>query len=176
MIATEVDWQAMHVPHVGSLGIGGIIGYTRASAFMSYDNPARGASGEETYFRMWAFAVAGVARIDVLARDLDIPLVPYGKLGTWVALWNTGNGLGTSVSADGREGKGRTHGVLWAAGLALELDFLDRSASKSFLVEHGVDHTWLFGEYTGWDLSGLGQTDFAKVGDRTWTFGLGFQM
>lgn len=176
MLAAEVDWQPLHLRHVGSFGLGGLLGYTSASTPAPFKDPARGESGEETYFKMWQFAVVGVARIDVLARDFDIPVVPYAKLGTWMALWNAGNGLGTATSADGRVGKGRTHGVFWALGAALELDFLDRTATKSFMVEHGVEHTWLFAEYTGWDGSGLGQSDFAKVGARTWTFGLGFQM
>ncbi len=176
MFAVEVDWQPIHIPHFASVGVGGIIGYTSASSPAPFVNPARGQSGEDTYWKMWAFSVTSVVRVDVLARDLDIPVIPYGKLGTWVGLWTAGNGLGEATASDGTLGRGRTHGIFWAAGLALELDFLDRSSSKSFLVEHGVDHTWLFAEYTGWDASGLGQSNFAKVGTRTWTFGLGFQM
>jgi len=176
MFGIEVDWQPIHIPHFASLGVAGLIGYTSATSPAPFVNPARGQSGEDTYWKMWAFGLTSVLRVDVLSRDFSIPVVPYGKVGTWMGLWSAGNGLGEATASDGTLGRGRTHGIFWAAGLALELDFLDRSSSKSFLVEHGVDHTWLFAEYTGWDASGLGQSNFAKVGTRTWTFGLGFQM
>lgn len=176
MFAVEVDWQPLQIRHFGSVGVGGIIGYTSAISRAQFVNPARGESGEDIYLKVWQFAVTSVLRVDVLARDFGIPLVPYGKLGTWMALWSAGNGLGVATASDGTLGRGRTHGLFWAAGLALELDFLDRTATKSFLVEHGVEHTWIFAEYTGWDASGLGQSESLKVGTRTWTFGLGFQM
>jgi hypothetical protein len=177
MVGGEVDWQALHVPHFGSIGVGGIFGYTSASAKARFSDRPDVESGEETSFDLWMFSAVAVVRVDVLARETWIPLVVYGKLGPAVGLWSTSNGGGISRAPDGTAARGRTNGSFAAVGAMFLLDVLDRQAAKSFAVEQGVKHTYLFGEYTMANLYGLGQSGpVMQVGDRTWTLGFAFEL
>ncbi len=175
MIGGEVDWQPIHIPHVGSVGLGGLVGYTSASANAQFAD-GTGASDEETSFNVWMLAALAVVRIDVLARETWIPLVPYAKFGPAVGLWSSSDGRGTSRSADGLVARGRTNGFFYAFGGMLLLDALDRQAAKTFAAERGVLHTYAFAEYTIADLSGVGQQNAMQVGDTTWTVGLAFEL
>ncbi len=174
MIGGEVDWQALHIKHVGSIGLGGLFGYTRASGNARFLDGTE--SAEDTRFSMWLLGALAVVRIDVLARETWIPLVPYGKVGLATALWSSSNGLGTSKSADGVEATGRTNGLIYAFGGMFLLDVLDRQSAKTFSAEQGVKHTYLWAEYTIVDLRGLGQKNAMQVGDTTWNFGFAFEM
>jgi hypothetical protein len=175
MIGGEVDYQPIHIRHFASLGFGGIIGYTRATGTAPFKDGTAG-SDEETRLSQWNFAAIANLRIDVLARETWIPLVPYGKFGLATALWSSSNQRGTSIAADGEVGSGHTNGLFYAVGGMFLLDIFDRQAAKTFSVEQGIKHTYFFAEYTVWNLSGLGQGDVMKVGDTTWTLGLSFEM
>lgn len=178
MLGGEFDWQPLHIPHFGSVGIGGLFGYTSATANAQFSDGS-GASAEDTKFTLWNLAALGVLRIDVLARETWIPLVPYAKIGPAFGFWTAENGLGVSEAkaADGSTvlGRGRTNGMLYAFGGMLMLDFLDRQSAKTFDAELGVRHTYFLAEYTLTDLSGLGQSGAMHVGDKTWTLGLAMQ-
>jgi hypothetical protein len=174
MIGGEVDWQAFHIKHVGSLGLGGMFGYTRATANAQFAD-GTGPSAEDTTFSMWLFQVLAVARIDVLARETWVPIVPYVKVGPGMALWTAGNGSGT-VTSGGVEGKGRTYGMIYTVGGMFLLDSIDRQAAKTFAAEQGVKHTYFFFEYMMAELKGLGQSNAMWVGDRTWQLGLAMEL
>ncbi|MBI2393087.1 MAG: hypothetical protein HYV09_26115 [Deltaproteobacteria bacterium] len=174
MIGAEVDWQLVHIPHFGSLGIGGLVGYTKATAKANFTDGS-GVSGEDTAFSLWMLGALAVLRVDVLARETWIPLVPYVKAGPALGLWSSTNGLGAS-RVGGRLGEGRTGGMFYAVGGMFLLDILDRQAAKTFSAEQGVHHTYLFGELTMAEIRGLGQTGAMQVGDRTWTLGIAVEM
>ncbi len=170
MLGGEFDWQPVHIPHFGSVGVGGLIGYTKASANARFSDGS-GASAEDTSFSLWMFSALAVLRVDVLARETWIPLVPYVKAGPAMGLWSASNGSGTS-EVDGVKGKGRTTGMIYAAGMMFLLDVIDRQAAKTFAAEQGVKHTYAFGEFTLAEVTGLGQSGAMQVGDRTWTVGI----
>jgi hypothetical protein len=170
MLGGEFDWQAIHIPHFGSVGLGGMFGYTKASATALYSDGS-GKSAEDTTFSLWMLTALAVIRVDVLARETWIPIVPYGKVGPAMGLWSTSNGSGTS-EINGRKGEGRTYGMMYAVGGMFLLDVIDRQAAKTFSAEQGVKHTYAFGEFTMLEVTGLGQTGAMQVGDRTWTVGL----
>ena len=174
MVGGEIDWQPIHVRHVGSLGIGGLLGYTRANANARFSDGS-GDSAETTTFSMWLLSALLVARIDVLARETWVPLVPYAKIGPSAAFWTASNGSGT-VTVGGVEGRGRTFGMTYAVGGMFLLDAIDRQAAKTFAAEQGVKHTYFFFEYMFAELSGLGQSSAMHVGDRTWTLGLAMEL
>lgn len=171
MIGAEIDWQPLHVKHVGSLGIGGMFGYTRAKANAKFSDGS-GDSAEDTTFSLWVLSPLLVARIDVLARETWVPLVPYAKIGPGIGLWTASNGSGTAT-VDGVLGKGRTLGFVYGVGLMFMLDAIDRQAAKTFSAEQGVHHTYFFGEYTAAELN---QSNAMRVGDRTWTLGLTMEL
>ncbi|MGZ3423237.1 MAG: MXAN_2562 family outer membrane beta-barrel protein [Polyangiales bacterium] len=175
MIGMQVDYEPIHIRHVGSLGFGGIWGYTRATGTAPFADGTAG-SDEQTRLSQWNLAAVATARIDVLARETWIPLVPYGKVGVATSFWSSTNQRGVSQTPDGQVGQGHTNGFFYAFGGMFLLDFFDRQAAKTFSVEQGVKHTYFFAEYTVWDLRGIGQTSVMQVGDSTWTLGLAFEM
>jgi hypothetical protein len=173
MLGAEFDWTPIHLAHFGTLGVGGQLGYTSATANAQFADGS-GASAEDTKFALWMFSALAVLRIDALAKDTWIPLVPYAKVGPSVGLWEASNGLGTS-EVDGVIGKGKTYGLTYAVGALLLLDFLDRQAAKTFDAEQGVRHTYLLGEYVVADVNGAGQSSAMRVGDKTWALGLAME-
>jgi hypothetical protein len=175
MMGLEVDWQALHIPRFGSVGIGGSISYTKSTGTAQFSDGSTG-SAEETSLTLYPMAALGVVRVDVLARRTPVPLVAYGKIGPGVAFWTAANGSGTSVGKDGKSGQGRTFGMVYAIGGAFLLDAFDRQAARSFSVEQGVHHSYFFLEYTITDYHGLGQSGAMYLGDKTWNLGLTFEM
>ena len=177
-IGAEFDWQALRIPHVGSLGPGVSIGYTSASDPAQFTMPQpNGAteSGETTSLWIVPMAAMAVLRADVLWRDVGIPLVPYAKVGIAYALWRASNTLGTS-SFEGVQGEGHSLGTHVALGLSLNLNPFDPYAAQNFDDAMGVNGTYLFAEWTREDYNGLGfQSDPLRVGGTNWTFGLAFE-
>jgi hypothetical protein len=187
-VGAEFDWQALRIPHVGTLGPGAGIGYTKASGnalFAPYNGspcheppeggPCLTVSGETTSLEIFPMYVVGVFRADALWREAHVPLVPYAKFGLAYAIWRASNSLGTS-SANGVTGVGGTFGTQLGLGLGFNLNVFDEYAAKNFDEAMGVNNTYLYAEYTRADLQGLGlQSNPLRVGTQTWTFGLTFE-
>ncbi len=170
----EFDWQALRIPHAGSLGPGASVGYTVSSDPAQFTNGS-GPSGETTSLWIIPMAVMAVFRVDVLWRDVGIPVVPYAKVGIAYALWRASNTLGTS-NFEGVSGEGHSWGVHYAAGLSLNLNPFDPYAAQNFDDSLGVNGTYVFAEWTRDDFNGLGfQSDPLRVGSSNWTFGLAFE-
>jgi hypothetical protein len=175
-IATELDWLAYRIPHLGTIGPGFGAGYTEASALAPLVTPQPNGntlSAESTSLTIFPMYGVFVLRADVVDRELHVPLVPYGKIGIGWALWRASNSAGTS-SADGRIGEGTTLGIHAAVGLALDLNVLDRAAARGFDNAMGVNHTYAFFEAFWADLNGLGQAHALNVGAYTWSAGIAF--
>ncbi|MGD0529762.1 MAG: MXAN_2562 family outer membrane beta-barrel protein [Polyangiaceae bacterium] len=179
MFQGEFDWQALRIPHLGTLGPGIGVGYTKMSGdaqFLSPHGP-NGIlnSGESTSLTIFPFYAVAVLRADVVKREGHIPLVPYAKLGFGYSIWRASNSVGTSVYA-GRVGVGGSMGTELGLGLAFNLNVFDEYAAKNFDEGVGVNNTYAFAEYTRADLDGLGiQSDPLRVGGQSWTFGLAFE-
>ena len=177
MFAAEFDWQALRIPHVGTIGPGVGVGYWSNSANAQFAMAHNGSftSGEQTKLELFPFYAIGVFRADVFWRDWHVPFVPYGKAGLALDLWRASNTLGTS-NYQGISGTGKSLGFVLAAGLALNLNWLDEYAAKNFDTMMGVNNTYFFAEGTYFDLSGLGlESNVLRVGDVTWTLGLAFE-
>ena len=179
MFQMEFDWQALRIPHVGTLGPGIGAGYTKMSGNAQFVQPhgASGTlnSGESTTLEIYPFYAVAVLRVDVLKRELHVPFVPYAKLGLGYSVWRASNTVGTSDYA-GHVGVGGSLGTELGLGLAFNLDVFDEYAAKNFDEAVGVNNTYAFAEYTRADLDGLGvQSDPLRVGGQAWTFGLAFE-
>jgi hypothetical protein len=176
-IGAEVDWQALRIPHFGSLGPGASVGYVTMSdpALFTMEHDGTFISGETTSLAIFPVAVMAVLRADALWRDIGIPLVPYAKLGLAYALWRASNTLGTSTF-EGVTGKGHSFGTHVALGLSLNLNPFDAYAAQNLDDSLGINGTYLFAEWTREDYNGLGfQSDPLRVGGSNWTFGLAFE-
>jgi hypothetical protein len=177
LFSLEVDWQALRIPYVGSIGPGLGGGYSSISrpAVVTTGPHAGQPSGETTTLQIIPFDLVAVLRVDVLWRKLHVPLVPYVKGGLGYALWRASNTLGTS-RVDGVSGTGHSIGSHVALGLALNLNPFDEYAARGFDDSLGVNSTYIFGEWTREDLNGLGfQSHPLRVGGTSWTFGLAFE-
>ncbi len=173
----EFDWQALRIPHFGTVGPGLGVGYTNMSetAKLLRDGTP---SGDETSLDLWSFYTVAVLRVDVLWREFNIPFVPYAKAGLGLGLWQAGNTGGTAVAKVGQgtvEGKGYSFGTQLAVGMAFALDVLDRSASRSLDASVGINNTYVYGELYASTLNGIGQDHALRVGANSWTAGLAFE-
>lgn len=173
----EFDWQALRIPHVGTLGPGLGFSYVSMSRKAKLASPrADGTtfSDEDASLSIYPFDLVAVFRADFLSRDFHIPLVPYVKAGMGLALWRAYTANGTSV-AGGVVGKGYTLGTHMAIGVGFDLNALDAQAARDFDNAMGVNHTYFFAEYFSSDLTGFGQSNALRVGASSYALGLAFE-
>lgn len=194
LLSAEFDWQFLRVNPVGSLGLAIGAGYTLFGAVAPITQtpmPApsswnRPSDGQETTLHVVPGWVGGVIRVDVLARRTVVPLVPYVKFGAGFALWwsTVGDNLSRRSSATspgvrpgdtdlGQAATGLSLGTHLAVGLMLRLDFLERNAQQRWDAVMGVNHSYLFAEYTRADV-GTGGTQM-QLSSQTWNAGLAFE-
>jgi hypothetical protein len=169
MFGLEADYQALRIPHFASLGPG------FGASFVSYNTYgqfADGAGRSEHATGLWVLPLyfAGVMRIDVFARDFQVPLVPYVKGAFVIAPWEARDAGGVSVDANGRQGKGIETGLAFHAGLMLELNFLAPQTAVEMDSATGVNSTYLFGEFMMSDVDSFGKG--MQVGTETFMFGI----
>jgi len=170
----EFDWQLLRIPGFGSLGPGFGWGFTTFSA----DAPladGTGTSNQETSLSIMPMYVVGVMRVDVLAREANIPVVPYAKLGLGYALWWVSDGSDTARDRQGVSGEGSSLGWQYALGGMLLLDFFDPGAAIELDNTTGVNNSYFFAE---WYVSKLGSFggDQMHVGTNTWIIGLALEI
>jgi len=169
----ELDYQFFHA--FGSAAVGLQAGYFREGA-QSYDVQGIDRSGDHTALSLFPGAVQLVYRMDVPAKRLGIPLVPYAKAGLSYTYWRITDANGdTARGDDGSKGRGGTPGWQAAAGLAIMLDWIDPASARALDAETGVNHTYIFGEYAHYAATGLGRKNALHVGDSTWSAGLMFE-
>jgi hypothetical protein len=173
----ELDWQALRIPHLGTVGPGFGVGYTNMSdtARLLRDGSL---SGDDTSLDIWSLYTVAVLRVDVLWRDAGVPFVPYVKGGLGLGLWRASNTGGTAevkTPTGTVRGEGHTFGTHVAGGLALALDFLDPGASRSMDQTVGINNTYFYAEYYLSMLNGIGQSTPLRVGANSWTMGLTFE-
>jgi hypothetical protein len=173
LAAFEFDWQALRIPHIGTIGPGIGIGYTSMSApALKLDGTC--CSPANTNLEIFPFYGVAVLRVDAFMRDLNIPVVPYVKAGMGVGIWRTwDDGSGTSTSADGKKGNGASAGPHLAAGVALQLNVFDPGAARQLDEATGINNTYLYfeGMYSGLGAIGNG----LRVGTTTWVVGLAME-
>jgi hypothetical protein len=179
MSQLEVDYQLFH--GFGSAAVGLSVGFfrERAKAFFDPATQITDRSGDETQLTLLPVALLGVYRADQLWDRLGIPLVPYGKLGLNYTIWRILDGSEEVATAQpvkmSGTGKGGTWGWQAGVGLAFVLDVIDPGSARELDSETGVNHTYVFGEFTKYAVSGLGQSGKLNVGDNTWSLGLMFE-
>jgi hypothetical protein len=178
MWQVEFDWEILDV--FGTLSLGTSIGYWKENAQACYlasiSDKYCGRSGDNTSLRLIPFAALLVYRLDEAATRWRIPIVPYGKIGLNYTIWTVNNGDGNVPNyPKGGHGQGGTAGWQAAAGLALQLDFIDPSAAREFDSDSGVNHTYAFFELDHINGDGLYRSNVLRVGDNTWFTGLMFE-
>ncbi len=169
LTSLELDWQFYHPPGV-SLGFGGQIGFMQSYA-KSLIEGTNEASVDYTVLNVMPFALLFVARVDALADMVNIPLVPYFKIGiNWYLWWILGGGdTAEYTGEDGRTEKGRGGTLGWqvSPGLALRLDSFDKKSARTFDNEIGVNHSYLFVEMLWAFVDRFGNSDYMNLSSDT---------
>ncbi len=174
MIGFEVDWQLLRIPKFGSLGPGFSFGYTSLEGEGTLDSGD--VAEQKTTLSILPMHVAAVVRVDTIARNTPVPLVPYGKVGLGYAMWWTNDGHSVErAAADGRRGEDTSYGLVWALGGMLLLDVFDRVAANDLDSTHGVNHSYVFLEWYNSDLDGFGSGKM-QVGVNTWMAGIALEL
>jgi len=164
LLELGLDVLVLRIPYVGHLGVGATLGWSRytAGALVVGGDPNERAD-EETSLILLPLSFTGSLRIDVLARELGIPLVLVGRAGLSAIPWSSSTG-------EKDEGSGVSVGIRWAAQAALELDFFEPRAARALDEEWGINHSYLF-----FELYGSTASTSVPMGDPlTWVAGLGF--
>ncbi|MEO8183524.1 MAG: MXAN_2562 family outer membrane beta-barrel protein [Deltaproteobacteria bacterium] len=178
----EIDGQLWRAPHVGTLGVGLGWSYTRLSGLNLPENapdaPILDAKiTQKSSLNIMPLYVVGVLRVDVLAKELHVPLVGYGKFGLGYALWWVNDGLGTARACDANgenctRGRDTSVGTQAALGAMFLLDWLQPSSGAELDNAMGINNSYLFLE---WSVSNFGG-DQMNVGTNTWVTGLAVEM
>ncbi len=174
LVGLELDWQALRIPMVGTLGPGLGWGYTNATG-QALLADGSGRAAQDTSLAVMPTYLVGVFRVDVLARKTPVPLVAYAKGGLGYALWWSNSGGSTSHSADGRVARGASYGYQFALGGMFLLDSLDQGAAKEMDSTTGINNSYFFMEWYYSSLDGFGSGKQMQVGANTWTLGLAFE-
>lgn len=180
----EVDRQLWRAPYLGTLGVGLGWSYTRWSALnkpcvegsscpLEPPDPPPGMEsgssstdiGQKTTFNIMPMYLVGVLRIDVLARELSVPLVGYGKFGLGYALWWINDGTGIA-DFNGYPAKDTSIGTQAALGAMFLLDVLEPSAGAELDAAAGINNSYVFFEWSVSDYNRM------NVGSNTWVTGL----
>lgn len=176
-VQLEVDYQAVRIPHLGTLGPGIGGGFTEMSNSTYILGHPTETAAEQTTLDIYPMYLVAVLRADVLKRELKIPLVPYVKGGLGLALWRASNDAGTSTFTDPKsnatvKGEGHTFGTQLAAGLMFNIDVFDQVGAGNLDQSTGINNTYIFAEYYDANLTGIGQSHPLLVGSSGWAFGL----
>lgn len=174
LLGIEADWQLLRIPHVGTLGPGVGIGYTTMDGKTVLQDGSL-SDNQETSLSILPMYLVGVLRVDVLARETPVPIVPYGKLGLGAAMWWSSDGIDTS-RANGTVGRDTSYGYQYALGAMLLLDVFDDESALELDSTLGVNSSYLFFELYGSDLDGFNSGDQMQVGAHTWFTGLAFEI
>lgn len=174
MVGVEADWQALRIPHLGTLGPGLGWGYTRATGLARLTDHPDEVSDEETSLSIMPFYLVAVLRADVFMRDFGVPLVPYAKLGLGYALWWASDG-GSTSRQNGVLGRGISYGPQYALGGMFLLDFLDQQTARDADNSLGINNSYVFGEWYGSELDAFGSKSRMNVGANTWVVGLAIE-
>lgn len=168
-VGLEYDWQLLRIPYVGSFGPGVGLGYTSSKA-TALLNGTETRSGQRTTLQILPMYVVGVLRGDFIAHETPIPLAAYLKVGLGYAFWQSSGESKVERAEDGTVGRGAEYGYHLALGGMLLLNTLDRRGAADMDNATGVNHAYVFLEWTRNDLNSFGNG--MQVGTSTWTTGL----
>ncbi|MBI5516137.1 MAG: hypothetical protein HY909_20300 [Deltaproteobacteria bacterium] len=191
-LGVEFDWQLVRFNWVGSLGLGVAGGWAslsrpaRVTSQSDTGETALGAeTGQNTTLTVLPLAALAVVRLDGLARNTAVPVIPYLKLGVAYTVWwsSFGDGLsrlneqsptrtGEDPALFGRAAQGGSLGLQWAAGVMLRLDAFEPRAQRAWDANMGVNHSHLFIEWTQNDAGTLGSRPQLRLGWASWVVGV----
>lgn len=185
-IFTDADWELGGAADFRlwdrfgslSLGLGGGLFSKAGNGIVKATGEA---SSDSTKLKIVPISLDLTYRLEPLAFKLGVPFVPYAKLGPMYAVWWMLNGTGNIAkwkASDGttKEALGGTGGWHGVIGVRFLLDVLEPGAARSFDIEMGVNHSYLFCEYDKRVLNDFGSSKSIDLSDGVISFGLAFDL
>jgi hypothetical protein len=162
---------------VGTLGVGGSIGYLRFSGKGLFSEGGE-ASQDSTGLNVLPLTLVAVYRFDYLAEHTWFPLVPYVKGGLAYSVWWATNGKGNVSRVEGGApdggdlvARGGKFGLTGTLGLSLLLNTLEPKAAHSLFNATSIRGTYLFAELQADKVDSFSDEGF-DLSDVTWYAGL----
>jgi hypothetical protein len=202
LTSVEFDYEFLH-RRWGTLAVGHTAGYYRRTTaslqyatvngndmvsctFGSTTAPCMLSTGDTTALNILPLSIEAVYRFDYFAQRYHIPFVPYFKIGLAYYIWWIENGGGAFsiahfdyTGSDGKthsdSGFGGTLGWVMHPGGAFLLDVIDLAAARVMDAELGINHTYLFCEFSYAAINGFGAAGKMNLSDTTLNAGLAFQ-
>ncbi|MCP4680550.1 MAG: hypothetical protein GY854_34710 [Deltaproteobacteria bacterium] len=175
----ELDWQFLHPPGF-SIGVGGSVGFMqecKKSVLLDEEGAQTDEeSADYSVLNVIPFAGLLVVRIDALADMLDVPLVPFFKIGiNWYLWWILNAGNTDTIETEDNNGevidtskaRGGTLGWQVNTGLMFRLDSFDPMSARTFDNEAGVNHSYLFAEIVWAWVDRFGDDDYINLSTDT---------
>lgn len=126
---------------------------------------ASGLGSDSTALKIIPARLSLTYRFDQLAeRYRWLPIAPYVRASFDRYNWWVNNGSGATANANGKSGSGATNGYSLSGGIAVLLDSIDPDLAREADRDTGINHTYLFIDFTksyirdfgsskSWDLS-----------------------
>lgn len=180
MVKGELDIEVWRP--FGTLAVGGEIGWFTKSGKTLTDKgddttptTSTTQSAGDTSINLVPLALLVVYRADFLWDRWSVPVIPYVKLGLNYTFWWITKGDGSTASYKGDSARGGTFGWQFNGGAALLLDVFEPKAAKTMDMETGINHAYIFFEFTHVGADGFGSDTALSVGDTTYQGGLAFE-
>ncbi len=173
----EIGVEWLFFKDFGSLGLGATFG---VSWMQGKSLKQDGTPDENNTMAFWMLPLRLelIYRFDYFVHRNRFPLVPYVRGGLDYNFWFVTDANGALATSTGSDGKalsafGGRFGFHFGAGLQFLLDVLDPITARTFDMEVGVNHTYLFVE---WNISWVGTlTPGMNLSDNSIRAGLMFQ-
>jgi hypothetical protein len=154
----------------GSLDVGGGAGYMEKYGKGFNLDGTR--SSDTTGLQVIPVRAHLTYRLDWFADRYGIPLAPYARFSIDRYHWRVTNGAGqvsktlpTTASPTILSGNGATMGWSISGGMALQLDFFDKQLSKDMDNNTGINHTYLFVDFTKSKINDFGSSTSWNLSD-----------
>ncbi len=139
-------------------------------------------SADKTELSLFTARLSLIYRFDVLAVDLDIPLVPVFKVGLdHYIFWITNSQGETADFRDDQgndsSGLGGTFGYHTAFALHLLLDWFDQTSADTLQADFGLLNTYIFAEFALNTIDDFGSDESFDFSDTNgnFMFGIAFE-
>ncbi len=169
MLLFEIEGDRFLWQKVGAAGVGLSFGYAEKYAPAKVAGDPSILANESTALKVLPLRVMGLYRLDYAALHLDIPLVPYVKAGLVVTPWWVTKG-GKLEFVEGSRSVGVKYGYGFTGGISLMLDYFEPRLAKDFHSDLGVDHSYIFAEFTYENVNNFGRPGL-DLSSRHWMFG-----
>ena len=141
----EAEFQRFFYQGVGSAGLSLSVGYAEKYGNALLDDGSK--SVERQGFHVVPLHLRGVYRFDYPAFHWSFPLIPYIKPGLVYIPWWTNKGDKTETTTTNK-GSGGKLGWEVAGGVSFLLDVLEPRFARDFDSDLGINHSYVFAEYT----------------------------